>query len=180
MTIRVVLGWGLADPDRRDRAAAVRPAGVHRTLAGLLPVAAGVDCELARSMSARLTADAGVDALTHAVEAYVSRRANPFSDAFCPCAIRTIGRHLRRVHGDGGDLVEREVMVLAAPQAGIAFSKSSVALVHGMSRPVGAHFHVAHGYGHCASALGAPTDGDSDALAAGRLVEAGPSPVPGS
>lgn len=83
--------------------------------------------------------------------------------------------------------------MLAATQAGIAFSNSSVALVHGMSRPVGAHFHVAHGlsnamlfpavtafsvpaaerrYADCARALGAATDADSDALAADRLAEA--------
>lgn len=83
--------------------------------------------------------------------------------------------------------------MLAATQAGIAFSNSSVALVHGMSRPIGAHFHVAHGlsnamlfpavtafsaraaasrYADCARALGAATDGDSNALAADRLVEA--------
>ncbi|UUU36682.1 iron-containing alcohol dehydrogenase [Streptomyces sp. CA-210063] len=158
-----------------------------------LPVAAVVDFELTLSMPARLTADTGVDALTHAVEAYVSRRANPFSDGLALNAIRTIGQHLRRVYADGADLVAREAMMLAATQAGIAFSNSSVALVHGMSRPIGAHFHVAHGlsnamlfpavtafsvpaaesrYADCARALGAATDGDSDASAADRLVEA--------
>lgn len=158
-----------------------------------LPVAAVVDFELTLSMPSRLTADTGVDALTHAVEAYVSRKANPFSDGLALNAIRTIGHHLRRVYADGGDLEAREAMMLAATQAGIAFSNSSVALVHGMSRPIGAHFHVAHGlsnamlfpavtafsapaaesrYADCARALGAATDGDSDALAADKLVEA--------
>jgi alcohol dehydrogenase class IV len=158
-----------------------------------LPVAAVVDFELTLSMPSRLTADTGVDALTHAVEAYVSRKANPFSDGLALNAIRTIGHHLRRVHVDGGDLEAREAMMLAATQAGIAFSNSSVALVHGMSRPIGAHFHVAHGlsnamlfpavtafsvpaaesrYADCARALGAATDRDSDALAADKLVEA--------
>ncbi|MFI5680201.1 iron-containing alcohol dehydrogenase [Streptomyces cellulosae] len=158
-----------------------------------LPVAAVVDFELTLSMPSRLTADTGVDALTHAVEAYVSRKANPFSDGLALNAIRTIGHHLRRVYADGGDLGAREAMMLAATQAGIAFSNSSVALVHGMSRPIGAHFHVAHGlsnamlfpavtafsvpaaesrYADCARALEAAADGDSDALAAGKLVEA--------
>ncbi|MEV0643239.1 iron-containing alcohol dehydrogenase [Streptomyces sp. NPDC050619] len=158
-----------------------------------LPVAAVVDYELTLSMPARLTADTGVDALTHAVEAYVSRKANPFSDGLALNAIRTIGRHLRRVYADGSDTEAREAMMLAATQAGIAFSNSSVALVHGMSRPIGAHFHVAHGlsnamlfpavtafsvpaaesrYADCARALGSATDGDSNALAADRLVEA--------
>lgn len=140
-----------------------------------------------------MTADTGIDALIHAVEAYVSRRANPFSDSLALNAIRTIGRHLRRVHSDGGDLEAREAMMLAATQAGIAFSHSGVALVHGMSRPIGAHCHVAHGlsnamlfpavtafsapaaesrYADCARALGAAADGHGDALAADRLVEA--------
>ena len=98
-----------------------------------LPVAAVIDFELTLSMPSRLTADTGVDALTHAVEAYVSRKANPFSDGLALNAIRTIGHHLRRVYADGGDLKAREAMMLAATQAGIAFSNSSVALVHGMS-----------------------------------------------
>ncbi|MET7897778.1 iron-containing alcohol dehydrogenase [Streptomyces mirabilis] len=158
-----------------------------------LPVAAVVDFELTLSMPSRLTADTGVDALTHAVEAYVSRKANPFSDGLALNAIRTIGHHLRRAYTDGGDTEAREAMMLAATQAGIAFSNSSVALVHGMSRPIGAHFHVAHGlsnamlfpavtafsahaaesrYADCARALGAATGGDSDATAAEKFVEA--------
>ncbi|MFE6778497.1 iron-containing alcohol dehydrogenase [Streptomyces sp. NPDC057702] len=158
-----------------------------------LPLAAVVDVELTVSMPPRLTADTGIDALTHAVEAYVSRKANPFSDGLALTAIATIGRHLRRVYADGGDIEAREAMMLAATQAGIAFSNSSVALVHGMSRPIGAHFHVAHGlsnamlfpavtafsvhaapgrYADCARALGSASETDGDALAADRLVEA--------
>ncbi|MEU7039514.1 iron-containing alcohol dehydrogenase [Streptomyces varsoviensis] len=158
-----------------------------------LPLAAVVDVELTMSMPPRLTADTGVDALTHAVEAYVSRKANPFADSLALTAITTIGRHLRRAYADGGDGPAREAMMLAATQAGIAFSNSSVALVHGMSRPIGAHFHVAHGlsnamlfpavtafsvsaaparYADCARALGAATAEDDDARAADRLVQA--------
>ncbi|WP_037190221.1 iron-containing alcohol dehydrogenase, partial [Rhodococcus rhodochrous] len=110
-----------------------------------LPVAAIVDYRLTLTMPPRLTADTGVDALTHAIEAYVSRKANPFSDSLALVAIGTIGQVLRRVYADGQDAEARERMMLAATQAGIAFSNSSVALVHGMSRPIGAHFHVAHG-----------------------------------
>ena len=158
-----------------------------------LPVAAVIDFELTMSMPPRLTADTGVDALTHAVEAYVSRKANPFSDGLALNAVKTIGRHLRRAHADGADIEAREAMMLAATQAGIAFSNSSVALVHGMSRPIGAHFHVAHGlsnamlfpavtafsvpaaesrYADCARALGAATPTDSDATAALKFVAA--------
>ncbi|MEV0280802.1 iron-containing alcohol dehydrogenase [Streptomyces sp. NPDC050610] len=158
-----------------------------------LPLAAVVDVELTMSMPPRLTADTGIDALTHAVEAYVSRKANPFADSLARTAIGAIGRHLRRAYADGGDAEAREAMMLAATQAGIAFSNSSVALVHGMSRPIGAHFHVAHGlsnamlfpavtafsvdaapgrYADCARALGVATAEDGDATAADRLVRA--------
>ncbi len=158
-----------------------------------LPIAAIVDYRLTVTMPPRLTADTGVDALTHAVEAYVSRKANPFSDSLALVAIGTIGRVLRRVYADGQDLEAREQMMLAATQAGIAFSNSSVALVHGMSRPIGAHFHVAHGlsnamlfpavtefsvraaesrYADCSRALGAATAEASDATAAADLVTA--------
>jgi alcohol dehydrogenase class IV len=157
-----------------------------------LPTAAIVDYELTMSMPPRLTADTGIDALTHAVEAYVSRKANPFSDGMALQAISAIGRHLRRVYADGSDAVAREAMMTASLQAGIAFSNASVALVHGMSRPIGAHFHVAHGlsnamlfaavtefsidaaeerYATCARALGVASDSDSDALAAQGLVD---------
>ncbi|MFD7408424.1 iron-containing alcohol dehydrogenase [Streptomyces sp. NPDC059866] len=157
-----------------------------------LPLAAVVDVELTMSMPPRLTADTGIDALTHAVEAYVSRKANPFSDSLALTAITTIGRNLRRAYANGADAEAREAMMLAATQAGIAFSNSSVALVHGMSRPIGAHFHVAHGlsnamlfpavtafsvhaapgrYADCARALGAATATDTDAQAADKLVD---------
>lgn len=156
-----------------------------------LPIAAVVDYELTLSMPARLSADTGVDALTHAIEAYVSRKANPFSDGFALSAMSAIGRNLREVYKDGSNREAREAMMLAATQAGIAFSNSSVALVHGMSRPIGAHFHVAHGlanamlfpavtefsvsgaehrYADCARALGVAADEDDDAAAARALV----------
>lgn len=158
-----------------------------------LPIAAVIDFELTMSMPPRLTADTGVDALTHAIEAYVSKKANPFSDSLALAAIETIGAVLRRVYADGSDAEARAQMMLAATQAGIAFSNSSVALVHGMSRPIGAHFHVAHGlsnamlfpavtafsvhgaesrYADCARVLGVATPADTDAVAADHLVEA--------
>jgi alcohol dehydrogenase class IV len=110
-----------------------------------LPIAALVDYELTLTMPPRLTADTGIDALTHAIEAYVSRRANAVSDRFAIDAMRLIAPNLRRVFTDGQDRAAREAMMLGATYAGIAFSNSSVALVHGMSRPIGAHFHVPHG-----------------------------------
>ncbi len=110
-----------------------------------LPVAAIVDYELTLSKPARLTADTGIDALTHAIEAYVSRRANPFSDGMARLAMQAISPNLRTVYREPKNHFAREALMMGATQAGVAFSNSSVALVHGMSRPIGAHFHVPHG-----------------------------------
>ena len=158
-----------------------------------LPIAALVDYELTLSMPARLTADTGVDAITHAIEAYVSRRANPFADALALAAMRTLWDNIRLAYADPADRAAREKMMLGATQAGIAFSNSSVALVHGMSRPIGAFFHLAHGlsnamllpavtafsadaglerYADCARNLRLATERQSDAEAAQTLVDA--------
>src|SRR6185312_9782945 len=112
---------------------------------GCLPVAAIVDFELTLTAPFRLTADTGIDALTHAIEAYVSRRANPLSDMYALAAMRTIHAHLRTACFEPADRAAREAMMLGATQAGLAFSNASVCLVHGMSRPIGAFFHVPHG-----------------------------------
>jgi alcohol dehydrogenase class IV len=112
---------------------------------GALPLAAIVDYELTFTVPKRTTADTGVDSLTHALEAYVSRRANSFSDAIALSAMALIGGNLCAAYHEPGNAAAREAMMLGATQAGLAFSNSSVALVHGMSRPIGAHFHVPHG-----------------------------------
>jgi len=112
---------------------------------GCLPLAAIVDYELTFSVPPRTTADTGVDSLTHALEAYVSLRANPLSDALALSALELIGANLRTAFHEPTNAKAREAMMLGATQAGIAFINSSVALVHGMSRPIGAHFHVPHG-----------------------------------
>jgi alcohol dehydrogenase class IV len=110
-----------------------------------LPRIAIVDYELTLSKPWRLTADTGLDALTHALEAYVSKQANPFSDGLALAAIRAIWPNISTACTEPSNHAAREAMMLGALQAGMAFSNSSVALVHGMSRPIGAHFHVAHG-----------------------------------
>lgn len=156
-----------------------------------LPVAAIVDFELTLGKPPRLTADTGIDALTHAIEAYVSRKANPFSDGMALQAMRAIAPNLRRVCRNPGDRAARAAMMLGATQAGIAFSNASVALVHGMSRPIGAFFHVPHGlsnamllpvvtafsapaaperYADCAVAMGVAAPGTDSAEAADALL----------
>jgi alcohol dehydrogenase class IV len=110
-----------------------------------LPTAAVVDYELTLSMPWRLSADTGIDALCHAMEAYVSARRNPFSQTLALGSASKIARNIRRVCQEPGDRAAREAMMLASTEAGIAFSNASVTLIHGMSRPIGALFHVPHG-----------------------------------
>ena len=161
--------------------------------ATLLPTAAVVDFELTLSMPKRLTADTGTDSLTHAIEAYVSRRANPFTDAMALAAMKTIWRELPAAFHEPDNRSAREAMMLAATIAGMAFSNASVALVHGMSRPIGAHFHVAHGlsnamllpaitafsisgaprrYADCARTMGIAEATDAEDVANEKLVAA--------
>jgi alcohol dehydrogenase class IV len=159
---------------------------------GALPLAAIVDFELTYSVPPRTTADTGVDSLTHALEAYVSKRSNPHADSLALSAMRLIGRHLRPAFHQPRNAAAREAMMLGAMQAGLAFSNSSVALVHGMSRPIGAHFHVPHGlsnamllpavtefglndalprYAEAARAISVATREDADQVAGSKLLE---------
>ncbi|MFW7269575.1 iron-containing alcohol dehydrogenase [Gluconacetobacter sp. Hr-1-5] len=157
------------------------------------PRIAIVDYELTLSMPARLTADTGIDALTHALEAYVSRKASPFTDALALTAMKRIWTHLPTCCVEPGNREARAAVMEGAFEAGMAFSNASVALVHGMSRPIGAHFHVAHGlsnamllpeitawslsgapgrYAECARAMGVAGADVSDAAAGEALVAA--------
>lgn len=111
----------------------------------LMPRVALVDYLLTMTMPKSLTAHVGIDSLVHAVEAYVSRLATVFSDMYALEAARLISRHLRQAFHEPDNEAAREGMMFGATLAGMAFSNSSVALVHGMSRPIGAHFHVTHG-----------------------------------
>ena len=158
---------------------------------GFMPVAALIDYELTLSLPPRVTADTGIDALTHAIEAYVSRKASLYSDTQALQAMRLIGPNLRTAFHEPRNLAAREAMMLGATLAGIAFSNASVALVHGMSRPIGAFFHVPHGlsnamllpaitafsipaaperYADCARAMGVASEGDSVEVANDRLL----------
>ena len=156
-----------------------------------LPTAAIVDYELTLAKPARLTADTGIDALTHAIEAYVSRKANTFSDGMALHAMRLIAPNLRRVFAEPGNRAARESVMAGATMAGMAFSNGSVALVHGMSRPLGVFFHIPHGlsnamllpavtafsieaaksrYADCAKAMGIVPSGVTDDTAAEALI----------
>ena len=111
----------------------------------LLPTVALVDYELTMSMPASLTAHVGIDTLVHAVEAYVSKKANPITDPIALSCIHLVAESLYVAFKEPSNRQAREGMMLAACQGGMAFANSSVCLVHGMSRPIGALYHVPHG-----------------------------------
>jgi acetaldehyde dehydrogenase / alcohol dehydrogenase len=111
----------------------------------LVPDMAIVDPTLTVTMPAAMTADTGIDALTHALEAGVSIFASPYTDAFCMQAIRLIFDALPRAYRDGSDLEARTAMANAATIAGLAFSNAFVGLCHALAHPVGARFGIAHG-----------------------------------
>ncbi len=156
------------------------------------PAIALVDYELTLTKPRRLTADTGIDSLTHAIEAYVSAKRNPYSDGLAQLAMTALARHLRTVCNEPDNRPAREAVMLAANQAGLAFSNASVCLVHGMSRPIGAFFHVPHGlsnamllpavtaysidaaserYADCARFMGIATHTDTDATANRKLID---------
>lgn len=159
---------------------------------GFMPVAALVDYQLTISLPPRITADTGIDALTHAIESYVSKKASPYSDSQALSAMKLLGPNLRAAYHDGSNKAAREAMMLGSTLAGVAFSNASVALVHGMSRPIGAAFHVPHGlsnamllpavtsfsipaapdrYADCARAMGVADSQDSDDVANLKLLD---------
>lgn len=111
----------------------------------LIPSLAVVDPSFTMTAPPSVTAATGIDALTHAIEAYTSRKAQPLSDIFAISAIKKIHTYLPICYTDGKNEEARLQMSLAALEAGIAFNNSSVTIVHGMSRPIGALFHIPHG-----------------------------------
>ncbi len=150
-----------------------------------------VDYELTMSCPPSLTANVGVDTLVHAVEAYVSVKANPMTDPFALSSIRLVSENLLTAFKEPDSAEARRGMTLASLHAGIAFPNSSVCLVHGMSRPIGALYHVPHGlsnavlfptvtefsisgaperYAAVSRTMGYSTEADSEDYANERLV----------
>lgn len=113
--------------------------------AALMPSLAVIDPRFTMTLPPAITASTGLDAFCHAVEAYTSRKATPLSDTFALSAYRRILKNLPAAYQDGNNAAAREEMAIAAFEAGIAFNNSSVTVVHGMSRPIGALFHIPHG-----------------------------------
>lgn len=159
----------------------------------LMPDLAVIDASLSMSSPKNITAFTGLDALTHAVESYTSRRAQPLTDDISLSAVTRIFKYLVRAYNDGNDIEARTEMSIAALEAGIAINNASVTLVHGMSRPIGVLFHVPHGLSNAmllaqcmkfacdaayekfaalARAVGVATIETDDKTAAYRFVEA--------
>ena len=157
----------------------------------LIPEVAIDDPLLTLTCSPLVTASTGLDALTHAIEAYISLRSNALSDILALSSIRKIAQSLRAAFRSGEDLTARTMMHVASLEAGMSFSNASVALVHGMARPIGAYFHQPHGisnsvllpyvmgwsiagaperFAQIGRALGVDTTGLSDMDAAQRAV----------
>ena len=111
----------------------------------LIPTLAIIDPQFTMTAPPKITAATGLDALCHAVEAYTSRKAQTLSDTFAISAVKRIFKYLPIAFKDGKNEEARVQMSVAALEAGIAFNNASVTLIHGMSRPIGAIFHVAHG-----------------------------------
>ncbi|WP_299848831.1 iron-containing alcohol dehydrogenase [uncultured Roseovarius sp.] len=159
---------------------------------GFVPLGAIVDFELTLSKPKRLIADNGLDTLTHAIEAYVSRKATLYSDRMALDCMRLVAGNLDAAYTDPENIPAREALMLAATFGGLAFSNASIALVHAMSRPLGSLFHVPHGmsnamllptvtefsktsalarYADCARVIGLASDSADDANAADALVD---------
>jgi alcohol dehydrogenase class IV len=111
----------------------------------MMPDIAICDPEVTASMPPKITAETGLDALTHAVEAYLSNRANYVSDVFAVQAVKDIFAYLPKAYEEGSNLQYREQMLNASLIAGMAFTNVSLGIVHSMAHTIGSFFGVAHG-----------------------------------
>lgn len=111
----------------------------------MLPKVAMLDEELTLTCPPSVTAATGMDALTHAIESYISKVSQPITDMYALSAIKLISQNLNKAVLNGSNMEARRLMILGQMFAGMAFSNASVALVHAMSRPLGAYFGVPHG-----------------------------------
>jgi len=111
----------------------------------MFPQVAIVDPELTRTLPAQLTAATGMDAFIHALEAFVGRRANPFTDQLALAAMGTAWTHLPLAFANGDNMVSRERMMLAALWGGMAMDHAGLGLIHALSGPLTTHLHLHHG-----------------------------------
>lgn len=130
--------WAIfIDPKRKFKAGIQDP----RLIADMIIL----DPEVTTTMPPRITAGTGMDALTHAIEAFVSVYASPFTDALSAKSIKLIADSLRTAYNDGEDIEARGNMLLASYMAGIAFSNSSCGIVHTLAETIGGFYRIPHG-----------------------------------
>jgi alcohol dehydrogenase class IV len=127
----------VSDPDSNQKTPVIDPK--------LVPVAAALDSELMTGLPPHITAATGMDALTHAVESYISKHATPDTDVYSLAAVKMIMKHLPVAYEDGGNLAAREGMALASFYAGAAFTKANLGYVHAIAHQFGAFYHTPHG-----------------------------------
>jgi alcohol dehydrogenase len=111
--------------------------------------AAVLDPDLTVGLPAGATAATGMDALTHALESYLSVRANPYSDGIALQVIATVAEFLPRAVDNGADIEARSELLLASHVAGVGFSHTGLGLVHGIAHPLGGQFNIPHGLALC-------------------------------
>ena len=142
----------------------------------LMPGIAIIDPAFTLTAPPRITAATGLDALCHATEAFTSRKASVLADTQAISAVKRIFKYLPVAFHEGSNVKAREEMSMAALEAGVAFNNSSVTIIHGMSRPIGALFHVPHGISNAmliGEALGFALSGAYDRFAVlGRAIGA--------
>lgn len=159
----------------------------------LMPDAVILDPLLTLSLPPAVTASTGMDALTHAIECYCSKKGNPFSDLYGLEAIRLIARSIRHAHRDGGDVAARSDMLLGAFYGGACIATSSTTAVHALAYPLGGKYRIAHGLSNAmllpfvmefnlagseqrfqamAQAMGLPVAGLAPQAAGEKLIEA--------
>ncbi|MFN1516144.1 iron-containing alcohol dehydrogenase [Vibrio owensii] len=111
----------------------------------LVPLMAALDANLLVGLPAKITADTGIDALTHAIEAYISRNATTETKAYSVAAIKLIFQYLPRAVEEGSDIQARQKMAMASYYAGLAFTKASLGYVHAFAHNLGAKYGLPHG-----------------------------------
>jgi alcohol dehydrogenase class IV len=127
----------IADPSQRDKVVIIDPR--------LVPRMAALDPALMTGLPPHITAATGIDALTHAIEAYVGQWSTPYSDGMALAAVGMIFRELRTACRDGANLGAREKMALASTYAGLAFTRANVGYVHAIAHQFGGRYHTPHG-----------------------------------
>lgn len=114
-----------------------------------LAKAAILDPELTIGLPPKSTAATGMDALVHAVESFISRRNNPYSDGIAFQTVEMVSKHLERAYATGSDIEARSQMLLASHIVGVGFSHTGLGLVHGIGHSLGGHFNIPHGVALC-------------------------------